>query len=155
MNTYLYNGNVVTASSKKEVLAFNKDRISLPVKKAYEALNERFVSNGKIDENDLADQIRMIVLNNRSIERQINNKRVTIHSIVWQALEVTIKLYLEYCECPKTNLSSEQIKNWFTYNGTTYQAALKKAVDKIQDLRMEINSVNYPLPEGERASLLP
>ena len=96
MNTYLYNGNVVTASSKKEVLAFNKDRISLPVKKAYEALNERFVSNGKIDENDLADQIRMIVLNNRSIERQINNKRVTIHSIVWQALEVTIKLYLEY-----------------------------------------------------------
>lgn len=137
MNTYLYNGNVVTASSKEEVLAFNKDRISLQVKKAYEALNERFVSNGKINENELAANIRMVALNTRSIESKINNKRNSITGIVWDALSLLVKDILEYNENSKTNLSSEQIKNWFAYNGTTYQSALKKAVDKIQDLRDE------------------
>ena len=138
MNTYLYNGHVVTASSKSEVLAFNKDRISDEVKEAYEALNERYTDyHGKINEKELSDSIRRFVENTAKHEARLGNKRVSTTSIVWYGLYGLFKEYLEWYECSKTDLSNEQIKNWFAYNGTDYKNALKQAINNINNVRKD------------------
>lgn len=126
----------VTSSSK--VIAFNKDRISGEVKEAYDALNERYTNyHGKLNKKDLSDSIRFYVDNTQKFYNVLRNNRVSSKNIVWSALLDLVKKTLEWYECSKTELSSEQLKNWFAYNGTTYQDALKEAIKNIDNLRKE------------------
>lgn len=139
-NSYLYHGELITASSKKEaihkILAFNKDRISEGVRKAYDELNERFCDyHGKIYVDELKASIGEIVDNDQSLYSQIKNNRIKVHSVVWYALEKVFNKYLEWAECRK--LSSEQIKNWFAYNNTDYKTALKKVVEYMEGIRKQ------------------
>ena len=137
-NSYLYHGELITASSKKEaihqILAFNKDRISDAVRKAYEELNERFCDyHGKIQEDELRKSIRKVIDNTQSLYYQFKNGRTKVRASVWYALEHMINDYLEWADCRK--LSSEQIKNWFAYNNTDYKTALKKTIEYFEDLK--------------------
>ena len=126
----------VTSSSK--VIAFNKDRLSDKVKEAYDSLNERYTNyHGKLNKKDLSDSIRFYVDNTQKFYNMLRNNRVSSKNIAWSALLDLVKKTLEWYECSKTELSSEQLKNWFAYNGTTYQDALKEAIKNIDNLRKE------------------
>ena len=134
----------VTSSS--EVLAFNKDRISDEVKEAYDALNERFTdnytkikksSNCKINEKELAYYIVEYIESNEKLTFRLSNKKVSNTSILWDGLHGLFKQYLKGHGGSKIDLSSEQLKNWFAYNGTDYKTALKQAVTKINNLRQD------------------
>ena len=126
----------VTSSSK--VIAFNKDRLSDKVKEAYDSLNERYTNyHGKLNKKDLSDSIRFYVDNTQKFYNMLRNNRVSSKNIAWSALLDLVKKTLEWYECSKTELSSEQLKNWFAYNGTTYQDALKEAINNIDNLRKE------------------
>lgn len=102
---------------------------------AYDSLNKRFASKGKLDSQDLADSISMIVDNTKSLYDQLLNNKHSMTSIVWQALNIVVNKHLEFTECSKHSLSSEQLKKWFKANDTTFEEALKPAVKKVQKLK--------------------
>lgn len=129
-------GKVVTASSKSAIITAGVSRLT---EEAYKALNERFTNlKGKVDEDELEATIRLEVLSNRSLESQLRkNSRTKAHSVAWQALLNAFNSYLEWYECDKHSLTSEQVKGWFKYNNSDFKKALEKSVKMIEELRAE------------------
>ena len=128
-------GEVITASSKSAIITAGVSRLT---EEAYNALNERFTDlKGKVDEDEIASSVRVFVVNTRELESQLSNTRVKAHSLAWQALVDIFNGYLEWYECKKHNLTSEQVKGWFKYNNSDFKTAMKKAVNEIEKLREE------------------
>ena len=127
-------GEVITASTKMITA-----KVSPQTEEAYKALNERFTNlKGKVDEDELEATIRLEVLNDRSLESQLRkDSRTKAHSVAWQALVNAFNTYLEWYECKKHNLTSEQVKGWFKYNNSDFKKALEKSVKMIEELREE------------------
>lgn len=103
---------------------------------AYQHLNERFYDyHGKLNKEELTNSIITEIETRQGFYDRLLNKKQKITSICWDALSNVFRNYLEWCESKKTDLSSEQIKNWFKANDTTYQEVLKDTLKEIQKLR--------------------
>lgn len=110
--------------------------ISAPTLEAYKILNEKYGP----DLERIWNEVRLTIMNTRSLYDLLCNKRFTSTAILWTALVEMINIDLDYFESPKTSLSSEQIKNWFKFNGTDYREYLAPLVTRVDELRAEVQA---------------
>lgn len=138
----------VTASSKntmKKVIAFNENRLDSSTKALYETMNEgSFKYNYRTDDNfsnfvktTLSDEVIDTIRSNKSLIKKCVEKRSKTYSIVWDAL-TWIFLYVIKANSLRVSLSSDKIKNWFKFNNTTFDVALKPVIEAVDGLREEL-----------------
>ena len=148
-NTYLYHGEVITASSKRkaiQVIALDLDRLSDSTKQLYERMNEGdyFDYNSRTDDdfqeyidNTIQDEIHDIIKSDKYLIKKCIERRSPNASIVWDALYRAFNAVKKRCHI-NVSVTGDKMKNWFIYNGTNYKKALKNIVDEMTDFREEL-----------------
>ena len=118
---------------------YSGSRVSKSVADAYALLDDYFCDDSGNLSKDAIEKVMLTFKNERDLYDRSKSNAVKSHALAWDALLREIKATLEWDdETPHaTNLSSEQVKNWFKLKGRDFREDLKPLVDAIDRQRKE------------------
>lgn len=103
---------------------------------AYKRLNEKYGP----DLERLWNEARLTIMNNYNLYSLLCNNRYTSKSILWTALQRMFSIDVDSYAPSRMLLSSEQIKNWFAFNGLDYKEYLAPLVTRVDELRATVKA---------------
>lgn len=118
---------------------YSGSRVPKSVADAYALLDDYFCDDSGNLSKDAIEKVMLTFKNERDLYDRSKSNAVKSHALAWDALLREIKATLEWDdETPHaTNLSSEQVKNWFKLKGRDFKEDLKPLVDAIDRQRKE------------------
>lgn len=118
---------------------YSGSRVPKSVADAYALLDDYFCDDSGNLSKDAIEKVMLMFKNERDLYDRSKSNAVKSHALAWDALLREIKATLEWDdETPHaTNLSSEQVKNWFKLKGRDFKEDLKPLVDAIDRQRKE------------------
>lgn len=118
---------------------YSGSRVSKPVADAYALLDDYFCDDSGNLSRDAVEKVMLTFTNEQDLYDRSKSNAVKSHDLAWEALLHEIKATLEWDdEFPHaTNLSSEQVKDWFKLKGRDYKKDLEPLVAAIDAKRTQ------------------